>query len=235
MEKIKEKLISIFEENKFSPAFTVAAENEMEKENFEKAVGILKNGLKIYPEYPTAHILLGKVYLKLKEFKNSENEFQKAAKLLGSKETLNFYISQLEIQKKKYQSEENFEDKVESFPEENLENELPEFIEELENQEDEIPDSIDNKLDELAKEISTAKINLEEKEESISKIKDDFIQTPKDAGIVTETLAKIYISQGKFKEALEVYEKLLEKFPAQKDYLQPKITEIKEQLSGLDW
>ena len=45
--------------------------------------------------------------------------------------------------------------------------------------------------------------------------------------IISETLAKIYINQGEFLEAISVYEKLISKYPEKTDYYQIKIEEIK--------
>ena len=48
--------------------------------------------------------------------------------------------------------------------------------------------------------------------------------------IVSETLANIYITQGEFREALKVFEKLLNKNPQKRDYYLQKINEIKAEL-----
>jgi tetratricopeptide (TPR) repeat protein len=71
------------------------------------------------------------------------------------------------------------------------------------------------------------------------KISDDFNQNeiiatdePRsyDVMLVSETLAKIYISQGELKEALKIYEKLIERKPESREKYLQSIEELKSRL-----
>ncbi len=47
--------------------------------------------------------------------------------------------------------------------------------------------------------------------------------------MVTENLANIMIKQGRFEKAIEIYNKLIWKFPHKKAYFAARIKELKEQ------
>ena len=53
-----------------------------------------------------------------------------------------------------------------------------------------------------------------------------------DSMLVSETLAKIYISQGEFREAIKIYEKLIERKPDSKQKFLMAIEELNSRLKG---
>jgi len=50
--------------------------------------------------------------------------------------------------------------------------------------------------------------------------------------LVSETLAKIYLAQNEFNEAIKVYEKLIKKDSARYDYYTGKIKEIRTKINS---
>jgi len=55
-----EKLALIYEFNNRSPLFAQVAAVEVEKNHIERALEILENGIKIFPDYPTPYFIQGK-------------------------------------------------------------------------------------------------------------------------------------------------------------------------------
>jgi hypothetical protein len=83
----------------------------------------------------------------------------------------------------------------------------------------------DEKIEDLVKEISPEK----------TPNKDDSPHSKQEKSfgkniIVSETLAKIYISQGEYKEAIDIYNLLKEKHPNKVEYYSSKIEELKSKL-----
>ena len=70
-----------------------------------------------------------------------------------------------------------------------------------------------------------------EPQKNKSYVPDDDISKPyveEAGGLVTETLAKIYINQGYYSRAMDIYEKLSLKFPEKSSYFASQIEKVKE-------
>jgi tetratricopeptide (TPR) repeat protein len=233
----EEKLALIYEYNRKSPLFVRAAGIEIEKNNLHKAVSILRDGLAEFPNYPTAFILLGRAQMLLGNYDEAEEAFKKGAGLIHSKETLYYYIGELEKRRRK--NSNLTESRRVSFLDEE-----PESGKEVKTAGSESSDSIkdgsgsiEERLGDLAKEISSAKISIKQNpEETVpeKKVEEKSSSQPENA-IASETMAKIYLSQGKFTEALAIYKILLAKSPDKKELYQSKIEEIEQQLGQSGW
>ncbi|MEI8224714.1 MAG: hypothetical protein WCG82_02190 [Bacteroidota bacterium] len=68
--------------------------------------------------------------------------------------------------------------------------------------------------------------NREKTNLSVEDISKPFIETER--GFITETLARIYVNQGYYSKAIDIYEKLSLKFPEKSSYFVSQIEKVKE-------
>ena len=225
------KVSLIYEYDKHSPLFVKTANTEMEHNNIEKAINILSSGLKEYPQYSTAYLVLGKAYALFGNYDLALKNIRKGSDLIHSKKTYDFYVKELEnIKKQRSLFENNNRNIFISDKEEIESDEEPDmFLGENENEEVKSL-SVDDRLDEIAKEISSAKIP---QADSKGTPDDNFLTNISSKSmIVSETLAKIYVTQGELKEAVEVYKKLIVKDPGKKEYFLQQINELESKLGS---
>ncbi len=231
-EIFNEKVSLIYEYDKHSPLFARTANTEIENNNVEKAIEILKNGLELFPDYSVAHLLLGKALTLTGNYSQALKEIKTGSELINSKRTYNYYLKEIENIKKQRSLFETSRGRAflsgEFEPDEEKEPELFDIQLNEKNDSREISTAFEDRLDSIAKEISHAKIKDRTGSEDIDNYASmDFSE---ENMIVSETLAKIYIAQGEYKEAVKVYRKLLDRNPDKKDYYTNKINEINSQL-----
>ena len=200
-ENFKDKVNLIYEYNRQSPLFVRVANEEIEKNNVERAVEILNDGLAIYPNYPVAHILIGKALMLQGKYKESLDSFRRGSDLVNSHKVYDHYLNEVENIKKQRALFETAR--------------KPGFITDGNDQKD--------KKASLEEEISSFDAMTEQKPHTIA-------SGSTSDSLVSETLANIYITQGEYKEALSIFERLLNKNPQKRDYYLQKIEEIKAEL-----
>lgn len=237
MEKLSTKIFDkkarlIYEYNRNSPLFVKIANSQIEENNIDEAVEILRKGLKTYPEHPVAYLLLGKAFALMGNYSKSLEHCKKGSDIIQSTETYNYYHNELEAIKKQRSLFET--SKRNSFFNSSgrlnkSRNEADLFKSEKETKSvKELTSSIDERLAQLAKEISKAKLSTKS---SGATLNTDFANIlSKDNMIVSETLAKIYVAQNEYDEAIKVYEKLIKKNPERYEHYTGKIKEIRSKL-----
>jgi len=192
----------------------------MDKKNISGAIEILENGIKNYPYFPPAYIIMAKAYAVSGNYKLSLDALKTSADLMHSKKTYDFYVREIEGIRRHhdlYNVKDNSEHNRELSGSQNKPGS------------DESMKDIDDRLEELAREISSSKISPAGSDYKPEAEKNDI---PAGGGIiVSETLAKIYISQGEIEEAKKVYLKLIQKHPEREAYYRSKIDELP---SGLE-
>jgi len=205
------------------------ANSQIEENNVDEAIEILGAGLKTYPEHPVAHLLLGKAFAMMGNYGKALEYFKKGSDIIQSEETYNYYVNELEKVKKQRSLFEA--SRANSFfnSSKNLQKatNVPDlFIAKSEAiAEKEVAVSIDERLAQLAEQIS--KVKLSASTESTTTHTDFTDILSQDNMIVSETLAKIYVAQNEYDEAIKVYEKLINKEPSRYEHFTGKIKEIR--------
>lgn len=233
-EIFKNKVSLIYEYNKRSPLFVRTANSEIENNNIEKAIEILTNGIKIFPRYAAAYLMLGKAYTLSGNYGQALKNIKIGSDLIYSPQTYKYYLKELENIKKQRSLFEGSTRNI-FMPE----SELFETEEESslfgvkQDTGDKINKelNVDDRLGQLAKEISHAKIP--ENNNKADKFEDKPLEGfASENLIVSETLAKIYIAQGELKEAINVFKKLVYKNPDKKEYYLKRISELETELES---
>lgn len=233
-----DKFELIYQFNNSSPLFARVGAKYYEAGNIEEAISVLEKGLKIYPNYPTPYFVYGICLAAAGNLADARKAIMKGSELIGSEETVNYYLEKIEnIPADK--SSGSLKNKI-TFFEENyrVEDELktvqaeePKFESTVGEKEKTSVSELN--LDKLAKELSNATIKPSEElvdESEIEEIQDNDMEFP-GKSLVSETLAKIYFNQGNYREALSIYETLVDIQPAKKEYYSQKILQIKKQLT----
>jgi len=221
-----QKVSLIYEYNNKSPLFARVAENEIERNNIDSAIKILTEGLVNHPDFSVAYFLLGKAHTIQGNYGQALKSIKKGSELIHSPKTFDYYLREIDAIKKQRQlfnvsrwaniAYENSVQNVQAQSNESNQTKSSESIEET--------------LNKLTAEIEgTSKVIKEAKK----KIEDNRIKEYSNNDfIVSETLAKIYITQGEFNEAISVYKKLKVKNPEKENYFDSKIAELKAKLSA---
>ena len=221
-----QKVSLIYEYNNKSPLFARVAENEIEKNNVDEAIKILTDGLNIYPDFSVAYFLLSKAHTIKGNYGQALKFVKKGSELIYSPRTFDYYLREIDAVKKQRQLF-NVSRWAESSNE-NFSNFTPAQV--VKTEKEKPAESIEETLNKLTAEIegATQTVTQAKKKTEATKPKNfsnnDFI--------VSETLAKIYITQGEFKEAISVYKKLKMKNPEKETYFDSKISELKAKLSA---
>ena len=221
-----QKVSLIYEYNNKSPLFARVAENEIEKNNIDEAIRILTDGLINHPGFSVAYFLLSKAHTIKGNYGQALKFIKKGSELIHSPKSFDHYLREIDAIKKQRQLfnvsrwADSANQQFSNFT----------SITVNKTQTDNPPQSIEETLNKLTAEIAGVTQSVKEAKKKIEESK------PKDFTnndfIVSETLAKIYITQGEFKEAIAVYKKLKIKNPEKETYFDSKISELKAKLSA---
>ncbi len=190
-----------FKLNKKSLLFARVASDAINEGEYEKALIILKNGIELFDEYPTPFFLMGDLLIKMGNIEEAKIAFKKGNAILNNSSTLNYYLNL------KPESTENEEKDGEPVSSEKK----------------------DDELEDLEGKLQTAKIEITEENYSNTDDpdqKDNEEEFKPLKGLVSETLASIYLNQSNYKEAKAIYETLIDIHPERELYFRSKLSEI---------
>lgn len=220
MGEFENKLNFISAFKKESPLFLRTAQNFILDNDYQRAIVVLKKGLKKFPGHPVAYILLGKAFLLNRNFELADSNFKVASDLLNSKKTYEYYSNEINKVNRFTVNREGFSKNTSSYSDPGG-NSVPENRQ----QQSEEKKTVEDQLEQLAEALSSAKI--ERIKESIPFNSDIFYRIPERSKIISETLAEIYLSQGERGEAVKVYERLIKRNPLKEGYYLQKIKQIR--------
>ena len=217
-ENLNAKAKLLYERNTNSPLFLKVADSYLKRNEVQKAILIIEEGLKIFPEHPVAFILLGKANYLLNKIDAADSFIKQASELLDSNRTYTHYKKELKLPNKPVSPFDSSRGNI-------FINSFADDLTSKDNQKlDENFQSIDERLTELAEEVMKAKI---ERNENFSIPESDQEKiSPDKSKLASETLANIYLTQGEKNEAIKIYELLIHRNPERKEYYLGKISEI---------
>jgi tetratricopeptide (TPR) repeat protein len=208
--------------------------------NVNEAIDLLNAGLKFYPNYTTAKLLLGKCYLANRYFIDAKKIFEQMIIDFPDMSIAQKYLDMANDLTKNEVSRRHENDIIPK-----LEFKAPEF-----NDYDynynlfpnyEIED-LDFKSDMTAIEESQDFTDFKKifesphffnKEQSKPTFEKKRLKNKFEVKIITETLADIFAKQGNYFDAIEAYSHLLKIKPEKKEILESKISEVEIQINKL--
>lgn len=202
----EEKACLIYEYDNRSPLFVRKAKKEIDSHNLDSAVEILTIGIHRFSDYAAAYFLLGKALALQGKYPEALKVYKQGSALIDSEATYEYYEKEVE-ELKKMRSPFNIKKRT-TFVEDSFSAPDSEPLEQYRTPQ---PPQEDDSFFELAERLSNAKMRLPDnaKEPEFKPSATYEIE----GGIVSETLAKIYASQGKIPEAIKIYEILMKRNP----------------------
>lgn len=217
-EKLTARAKLIYERDKNSPLFLRAAAFYIQSNEPDKAISILQSGQQSFSNHPLLYILLSKAYYLMGDNEKTELYLKKASNILDDEHIYQHYKKKFNLPEKKrspfdssrgniFINSSNYSDQIEDEQSKTKE------------------DPVDNNLKQIADKLLSAKIERNNPSTSSEKSTQNY--SPDKSKLASETLAKIFISQGQIDEAIKIYEQLVNNNPEKKEYYLKKINELK--------
>lgn len=237
IQKLEEKVRA----NPLTPEFVKLANYYLVNNNTNEAIELLQAGMKFYPEYVTAKMLLGKAFLSSRYLVDAKKIFEQ---VIAENPDLTIAQKYLDISNDMVKNEVSRRHEEDVVPK--LEFKAPVF-----NDYDfnynlfpsyEIDELIKDKLntpevDESNEYADFTKIfetpHFFKKDKAKPKYEKKRLKNKFEVKIITETLADIFAKQGNYFDAMEAYTYLLKIKPERTEALESKISEVEVQINKL--
>ena len=238
-------LITKFEarirENPLSPEFVKLSNYYLINGSVNEAIELLKAGMKIYPEYVTAKLLLGKCYLANRYYFDAKKIFEQ---ILDEYPGMSIAKKFLEVSLELTRNEVSRKLEQDIIPK--LEFKAPEFNDYEFNYNlfpsYELTDVAEGNVNTNSFESSNEFLEFKKILESPYFFKKDNVKPTLqkkrlrnkfEVNIITETLADIFAKQGNYFDAIEAYTYLLKIKQDRKEAIENKINEVEIQIQKL--
>lgn len=204
-----------------SPLFVRLAGCLLESGEVQRAVELCQQGLKLFPDYATAHLILGRCYESLGRSVEAVLEYRRVLKAFPDNPHVGALLKRVEQREQeafKAFAEERARKLVERRGSVSFESYVT----------DAVPGS--RKVAD-----GSGKQSEESSPRGLVPAKSDDEEEPARSGpakIVTATLAEIYAAQGEYAAAIDAYKRLLAERPVDAERYQKRVAEL-EQLSRL--
>ncbi len=201
------------------PPFARLASYYLKEGKPEKVVEVCLAGLRFFPEYPTAHLILGKAYEQLGRTVEAMLEYRKVHRALPDNPAVLSLLRNIE-QREQEAFKAFAEERANKLKERRNTLTLEAYTARQTSANDSTTDFLLQRLHQ-AKQPPTPSTE----QSPVEQAGEDRRSAPR---IVTATLAEIYANQGEYREALEAYRKLKDQHPDQPDRYNKRIAELEE-------
>jgi len=210
--------------NPKSPTFARLASYYLIEGNAQKAVDVCVAGLRFFPNYATAHLILGRAYEALGRTVEAMIEFRKVHRAVPENETVGTLLNSVE--RREQEAFKAFaEERANKLRERRNTLTLEAYAHQEQSSNEHTGDFLLQRLHESRRAAPP--------QPSITRPIDgdeDRSAQPTVPKIVTATLAEIYANQGEYREAIEAYRKLRAQLPDSAERFDKRIHELEGKL-----
>ena len=206
--------------NPGSASFARLASYYLKEAQVQKAVDICLEGLKRYPAYSTAHLVLGRCYEAMGRNIEAMLEYRSTLKAMPDNSTVQDLLKNVE-QREQESFKAFSEERIRKLKERKETVTFEKYVEEEPQQKESTAEFLLRRLQDVKKTVPRSASKGVPGEET---------QVPpvSPSKIVTATLAEIYATQGEYHEAIEAYKKLVSQRPVEAERYAKRIAELEE-------